>query len=211
MLAISFAPFVGNCTGLDPEPGMIAAAKAAAAEAGVALSLIEGRMEEFPATQIYDIITIGRALHWLERTPTLAVLERILATDSGRILICRASSVETPETPWVKPYRKVRSAWASGPEEKRHRIHPNDWFADSCFGARGETSVTERRQVTIADLIGRALSRSNTSPEVVAGGQEQFEAQVAAALEPFVQDGVLVEQIIARATIFGYLAHTMTA
>ncbi len=203
LLAIGFSPFVGACTGLDPEPLMIAAAKVAAEEAGVPLALIHGKVEQFPTTQTYDIITIGRALHWLERTPTLAVLERILATDSGRILICRTSSVETPETPWVKPYRKVRSAWASGPPEKRYRMHPGDWFADSCFGVLGETSVTERHQVTIADLIGRALSRSNTSPEVVAGRQEQFEAQVAAVLEPFVQDGVLVEQIVARASIFG--------
>jgi SAM-dependent methyltransferase len=205
MLAIGFAPFVGSCTGLDPEPGMIAAAKDAAAEAGVALSLIHGRIEEFPMTQTYDVITIGRAHHWLERTPTLAVLERILAHDPGHILICRSSSVETPETPWVKPYRRVRSAWASGPAEKHYRIHPSEWFADSCFSAVGEISVTERRQVTIADLIGRALSRSNTSPEVVAGGQEKFEAEIAAALAPFVQDGVLEEQIVARASIFGRL------
>jgi SAM-dependent methyltransferase len=205
MLAIGFAPFVGSCTGLDPEPLMIAAAKDAAAEAGVALSLIHGRIEEFPMTQPYDVITIGRAHHWLERAPTLAVLERILARDSGHILICRASSVETPETPWVKPYRKVRSAWASGPKEKRYRVDPSEWFRDSCFSAMGETSVTERSQVTIADLIGRALSRSNTSPEVVAGGQEKFEAQIAAALEPYVRDGVLIEQIVARASIFGRL------
>jgi len=106
----------------------------------------------------------------------------------------------------VKPYRKVRSAWASGrPEEKHYRVVPSEWFVDSRFSEMGETSVNERRQVTIADLIGRALSSSNTSPEVVAGGQEKFEAQIAAALEPFVQDGVLVEQIVARASIFGRL------
>jgi SAM-dependent methyltransferase len=40
MLAIGFAPLVGSCIGLDPEPLMIAAARSAAAEAGVALSLI---------------------------------------------------------------------------------------------------------------------------------------------------------------------------
>jgi SAM-dependent methyltransferase len=205
MLAIGFAPFVGSCTGLDPEPGMIAAARDAAAGAGLVLPLIQGRIEEFPNIQTYDVITIGRAQHWLERTPTLAVLERILAPGSGRILICRASSVETPETPWVKPYRKVRSAWASGPAEKRDRLHPSEWFADSCFGAVGETLVTERRQVTVADLIGRALSRSNTSPEVVAGRLQKFELEIAAALAPFVQEGVLIEQIVSRASIFGRL------
>jgi SAM-dependent methyltransferase len=205
LLAIGFARFVGSCTGLDPEPGMITAAKDAAAEAGVALSLVEGRIEEFPTNQTYDLITIGRAQHWLERTPTLAVLERILAPGSGRILICRASSVETPETPWVKPYRKVRSAWASGPADKQYRVDPSEWFRESCFSAIGEISVTERHQVTIADLIGRALSRSNTSPEVVAVGQKKFESEIAATLAPFVQDGVLEEQIVARASIFGRL------
>ena len=62
--------------------------------------------------------------------------------------------------------------------------------------------VTESRQLTIADLIGRALSRSNTSPEVLAKGRAKFEAQIADALEPFVRDGVLAEQIEARASIF---------
>jgi ubiquinone/menaquinone biosynthesis C-methylase UbiE len=87
LLAIGFAPFVGRCTGLDPEPLMITAARDAAAEAGVALSLIHGRIEELPTVQTYDLVTIGRALHWLERDATLAVLERILAPDFGRILI----------------------------------------------------------------------------------------------------------------------------
>jgi SAM-dependent methyltransferase len=205
LLAIGFAPFVGRCTGLDPEPGMIAAAKAAAAEAGVTLPLIHGRIEEFPTTQTYDVITIGRALHWLKRSATLTVLERILAPDSGRILICRASSTETGETAWVKHYQEVRRAWASESDEKHYRIDGKEWFADSCFRALGETSVTERRQVTIADLIGRAQSRSNTSPEILGEGQARFEAEIAAALEPFVQDGVMVEHIVARASIFGRL------
>jgi len=204
LLAIGFVPFVSLCTALDPEPGMITAAKAAAAEAGFALSLIHGRIEEFPITQAYDVITIGRALHWLERSATLTVLERILAPGSGRILICGASSIETPETGWMKPYQEVRHAWASGPDEKHYRIDGKEWFADSCFRTLGETSVIERRQITISDLIGRALSRSNTSPEILGEGQTRFEAEIAAALEPFVRDGVLEEQIVARASIFGF-------
>jgi SAM-dependent methyltransferase len=202
LLAIGFAPFVGRCTGLDPEPAMITAARTAAAEAAVSLSLIQGRIEEFPTTQTYDVVTIGRALHWLERSATLRVLERIVS-ESGRILICGASSVETPESPWVKAYAEVRRAWASGPDEKHYRIDPKEWFAGSCFRALDETLVTERRQLTISDLIGRALSRSNTSPEILSQGQARFEAEITAALDPFVQEGLLREQIVARASIFG--------
>jgi SAM-dependent methyltransferase len=202
LLAIGFAPFVGSCTGLDPEPGMIAAAKAAAAHAGVRLTLMQGRVEEFLTTQTYNVITIGRALHWLERSATLGVLERIVS-ESGRILICGASSVETPESPWVKAYAEVRRAWASGPDERHYRIDPKQWFAGSCFRVLDEALVTQRRQLTISDLIGRALSRSNTSPEILSQEQARFEAEIAGALEPFVQDGVLVEQIVARASVFG--------
>ena len=39
--------------------------------------------------------------------------------------------------------------------------------------------------------------------QILAKGQARFEAEIAAALEPFMQDGVLQEQIVARASIFG--------
>ena len=188
-LAIGFAPFVAQCTGIDPEPGMIAAAEAAAAKASVVLSLITSRIEEFSTTQTYDVITIGRALHWLEPNPTLAIMKRIVS-DSGHILVCAASTVEAPDSPWLKSYAEVRRAWASGPDEKHHRIDGKEWFADSCFKALGDVSLTENYQVMIGDLIGRALSRSNTSPEIVAKGRARFEEEITAALEPFVRDGL---------------------
>ncbi len=202
LLAIGFAPFVGCCTALDPEAAMIAAAKTTAAETGVELSLIHGRIEEFPAVQTYDVITIGRALHWMERSAALPVLEQIVS-DSGRILICGATVAETPETAWVKSYKEVCRAWTSRPDERRGG-DGTEWFANSRFGGLGKTSVTVCRQVTIADLVGRALSKSSTSSEILAKGQARFETEIAAALEPFVQDGLLQEQIVARASIFGH-------
>jgi cyclopropane fatty-acyl-phospholipid synthase-like methyltransferase len=201
LLAIGFAPFVGRCTGLDPEAAMIAAAKAAAAETGVELSLIHGRIEELPTTQTYDVITIGRALHLMERSAALTVLEQVVS-DSGRILICGASGIETPETAWLKPYKEVCRAWTSRPGEKRGS-DGTEWFANSCFGGLGKTSVTVCHQVTISDLVGRALSKSSTSSEILAKGRARFEAEIAAALGPFMQDGVLQEQIVAQASIFG--------
>ncbi len=201
LLAIGFAPFAGRCTGLDPEAAMIAAARAAAAETGVELSLIHSRIEEFATTQTYDVITIGRALHWMERSAALPVLERIVS-DSGRILICGASGVETPETTWVKSYKEVCRAWTSRPEERRGS-DGTEWFVGSCFRGLGKASVTIYRQATIPDLIGRALSKSSTSSQILAKGLAGFETEIATALEPFVKNGVLQEQIVARASIFG--------
>src|SRR3974390_3609965 len=48
LLALGFAPYVGRVVGVDPEPGMLAAAREAAARAGVDLTLIEGKVETLP-------------------------------------------------------------------------------------------------------------------------------------------------------------------
>jgi hypothetical protein len=77
------------------------------------------------------------------------------------------------------------------------------WFADSRFSKLDDISVTYAQQVSIDDLIGRALSKSNTSPSVLGGRQTEFEAELRAVLDPFSQDGVLTEEIVARAAVFG--------
>ena len=201
LLAIGFAPYVARCTGIDPEAAMITAAGSAAEEAGVALTLIHGRIEEFPEKGPFDLVTIGRALHWMDSKAALPVLERIVS-GSGHILICRASGVETEATPWMKPYDDVRRRWASESGGQRYRTDAKEWFAGSSFGELATVSVTESRQVTIGDLVGRSLSRSITSPAVLGERRAAFEAEITATLEPFAENGVLQEQIVARAAIF---------
>src|SRR5260370_33240951 len=67
LLALGFSPFFGEGFGVDPEPAMIAAAREAAARSGVALHLIEGRAETLPPSiGTFDVVTIGRALHWID-------------------------------------------------------------------------------------------------------------------------------------------------
>jgi SAM-dependent methyltransferase len=204
LLAIGFAPFVKHCTGIDPESAMITAARAAAAEAGVALSLIHARIEEFTTALTFDFITIGRALHWMQHDTALPVLERILS-DRGHILICGAHCVDTPSNPWLKPYYDVCHGGLSDTDRKRYRIEAKEWFAGSRFCELATTSVTQSRQVSIAELVGRALSKSNTSPEILGEQRTRFEAEIRAALEPFAQHGVLQEQIAASASIFSRL------
>jgi SAM-dependent methyltransferase len=200
LLAIGFAPFVAHCTAIDPEPAMLSAATKAAAETGGALTFHQSRIEDFSTMTRFDIITIGRALHWLDRPAALAQLDQLLAP-AGRMLICGASSVEGEPSPWHKRYTELRHAWASD-DEIKHHVDAATWFAGSAFIENTNITVTELRLVTIAELIGRALSKSNTSPAVLGEHRMQFDAEVTAGLEPFVRDGVLQEQIVARARVF---------
>ena len=75
------------------------------------------------------------------------------------------------------------------PTERRYRIDANGMVSNSSFAGLGKASVTERHRVTIADLVGRALSNANTSPEIWLKDKQNLGARTAAALEPFVQDG----------------------
>jgi ubiquinone/menaquinone biosynthesis C-methylase UbiE len=203
VLTLGFAPYVRCAIGLDPEPSMIEAAKTAAAGTELPVSFLPGRIEEFTSADWFDIVTIGRALHWLDRDAALPVLERIVS-DSGRILTCGARSVEHPGAPWVKTYEDVCHSYVSDADKGiRYRLDPNGWFAESYFEQADVIEVAETREVTIPDLVGRALSKSNTSPARLGDRRQAFEAEIAAALEPFADRGVLQEQIVARATIFG--------
>jgi SAM-dependent methyltransferase len=204
-LAIGFAPYVGSCAGVDPEPAMLAAARQLAGEAGVQLVLIESRLEDLPASiGVFQVATIGRALHWLDRAEAPPVIARLVAS-GGYLLVCGALSADGPENPWATAFHDIRRAWSSEPDE-RHRYHiygdVDAWFTDSPFHNLDEISVSYRHRVTLDHLVGRALSLSTTSPAVLGERRGEFEAALRGALEPFAENGALPEEVRARAQVF---------
>src|ERR1700733_1282919 len=61
ILSVGFAPYCREVVGVDPEPGMVEAARAGAKRARVAVRFIEGRFEDVaPKLGAFDIVTIGR-------------------------------------------------------------------------------------------------------------------------------------------------------
>lgn len=200
-LAIGFAPYVGSCVGVDVETEMLAAARVEAARAGVHVELIQARIEDLPENiGIFQVVTIGRALHWFDRDEAIAVLERIVDAN-GWIAICGTRAHSAATQGWAGKFHEVRRAWSSEPDESRYHINLEDWFRGSRFQKTDEVQVTESHQVTIQDLIGRALSLSTTSPEVLGDRRPDFEAAMHEALEPLSQDGFFDEEVTAIATI----------
>jgi hypothetical protein len=72
----------------------------------------------------------------------------------------------------------------------------------SRFGLLDAISVSDAQEVSIEDLVGRALSRSSTSPVVLGSLQPEFESAIRAVLEPFSQNGNLEERLLSHATVF---------
>jgi SAM-dependent methyltransferase len=200
-LAVGFAPFVGSCTGVDVETEMLAAARVEAARAGVHLNLMQARIEELPPDiGTFQAVTIGRALHWFDRDEALAVLDRIVAPD-GWIAICGTRTFGAAAQNWSGTFHDIRRAWSSDPDETRYHIDLDEWFRGSRFHKTEQIDVSVNQEVSIADLIGRALSMSTTSPEVLGDRRNAFEDAMREALEPLSNDGLFDEQITAGATI----------
>jgi SAM-dependent methyltransferase len=200
-LAIGFAPYVKSCVGVDVETEMLAAARVEAARAGVHVELLQARIEDLPPdVGLFQAVTIGRALHWFDRDKAIAVLERIVDAD-GWIAICGTRAHSVASQGWTGKFHDIRRAWSSDPDESRYRINLDEWFRGSRFRKVEDIEVTESRQVTIPDLIGRALSLSTTSPEVLGDRRPAFEAALREALDPLSVDGVFDEQVTAIATI----------
>lgn len=201
-LALGFAPHVASCTGIDPEPSMLAEARQQAAEAGVSLNLFEARIEQLPETlDPFDIVTIGRALHWMEPQAALRVLDRIVV-DGGSILICGASPPPGSSNPWLEPYNEVRSRWVDHRGEERYSADAEQRFAGSRFRFVERIVVTTTHSVTVDELVRRSLSRSTTSPRVLGDRLAEFEQALAEAVRPFTSDGILLEEIDASARVF---------
>jgi SAM-dependent methyltransferase len=200
-LAIGFARFVKSTVGLDPEPAMIEAARKSAEQAGAQVTFRVGRIEDFAASERFDLVTIGRALHWLDRAPALEVLDHIVS-GKGWVAVCRAAIMKTPATSWLKPYQEICRSWSDNPD-RRYRLEATNWFAGSRFHKVDTISVAGTRRVSVADLIGRALSKSSTSPAFLGERQAEFVAELTAALTPYSQHGHLEETVASSATIFG--------
>jgi SAM-dependent methyltransferase len=207
LLALGFAPYVGRIVGVDPEPAMIEAARRAAANAGHALTLIKGKAETLPADiGTFDIVTIGRALHWMDRDQTLALLDRLVARD-GTIAICASFSATDGRNPWLDDYNEVRRRWSpallweeAGRGTRTHRDLPA-FFRGSAFQPTELVTIETSHAVSVQDLTRRTLTYSSSSPDALGENVEAMLHEVGERLASFGRDGVIAETIVSTAQI----------
>ena len=167
----------------------------------MALPVIEGRAEELDeGLGPFDLITIGRALHWMDREATLPVFDRILAS-GGRILICGSTILPGESNPWRAAYDAVLRSWGAARDGGHRRVYEH-WFDGSRFAQIAEIKVAHRQITTPEALFERALTRSTISPAVLGSRTEAFRAELLEALAPFFPDSSGPEVIEAKAAVF---------
>jgi len=198
LLAIGFAPYCAETVGVDPEPAMVEAARAAAKRAGVAAIFIEGRFEDkAPSLGAFDAVTIGRAIHWLDPELAPEALDRVVKP-KGRVLVCHASSVEDGRNPWLGAFKSVRDRW----RDDRPKHDRDVFFGRGPFVPRGTIRVETATTIPVDRLADRVLSMSTSSPERLGDEAPAMRTAMREALAPFAPEGTIQDIVEAEADVF---------
>jgi SAM-dependent methyltransferase len=207
LLALAFAPHVGAVVAVDPEPAMLEAAEAGARAAGVTLTTIRGSSYDLDGSfGSFDLVTIGRAFHWMDRPATLRALDRLIEP-AGAIALFHDSHLDARENDWRPVFKQVTDAFGGEQGWSHRRQTGPRWVIQesvllvSPFRRLERLGVVERRDLTIDRLVGRALSMSGTSPDALGERRALFEATLRDALAPFATDGALAELVETSALI----------
>jgi SAM-dependent methyltransferase len=201
LLALGFAPYVGRIVGVDPEPAMLEAARKAAARAGQGFTLIEGKAEALPADiGTFDVVTVGRALHWMERKAIAALFERLVAP-AGAIVICSARSAADGRNSWLDEFNAARRFWSGSSEGERHRQDFEAVFQGTRFRLTDSITVESSHEIGVSDLAQRVLTFSTSSPQVLGDKANAMLHDIEQRLLPFSRDGVLTEIVLSRADV----------
>ncbi|MCB4767536.1 methyltransferase domain-containing protein [Ancylobacter sp. Lp-2] len=193
-LAILFARLGYDVTGMDPEPSMLAAAKADAAAAGVRLELIRGSSYDLsPALGRFGAAVMGRAFHWMDRPATLRALDTLIEPGGGVVLMGDRRLHATPD--WHAVLDRLAERHAPQRYADRRARQQPGWVPHEAVLLASPFAHVERigrilpRERGIEDVIGLAYSRSLTSPAALGDAQPAFERELRDELERLAPDG----------------------
>jgi SAM-dependent methyltransferase len=177
---------------------MVEAARGAAEGAGVAVRFLEGQFEDIaPRLGAFDLVSIGRAIHWLDPNPARTALDRVLAP-RGRVLVCGATSAKDGRNPWLEAFNSVRDRWKGDRPSRDHQ----SFFADGQFTRTGTIRVEGTYAVPVERLVERVLSMSTSSSERIGDEVPAMKSAMREKLAPFAADGMIADVVEARAEVF---------
>lgn len=207
LLALGFAAYAGRVVGIDPEPNMLAAARVAAARARTDVTFMEGRAEDLPDTiGGFDVVTIGRALHWMDRNALGPLFARLVAR-GGAIVVCTSSAVRDGRNSWLEEYNAARRNWSDAgllrDADKGARTHRNlaDVLGPAGFAVAETVNIETTHEVSARDLARRVLTFSSSSPAALGDKVEAMLSDIETRLLQFSRDGVLTETLVSTADI----------
>jgi SAM-dependent methyltransferase len=206
VLAGAFAPLAGEVVAIDPEPEMLLIAQATFGGTANIRFMQGSSFDLSPSLGRFQLVTMGRSFHWMDRAATLHLLDGMIEPD-GAVALFNSHLCEVPDNAWYAGYRDLLRRYAES-DTTHARHHAGTWvrheafLLDSAFCQVDDVSVIERRQVTVEQLIDRAFSRSSTAPDRLGeAASATMAADIEALLRPQAVDGMLTEVVATGALL----------
>jgi ubiquinone/menaquinone biosynthesis C-methylase UbiE len=199
----------GRVVGVDPNPGMLAVARSAAAAEGVAIEWREGRAESLPVENaVFDLVCCQVALMFFEDRPAaLREMRRVLAP-RGRIAVSVAQGIES-QPPLYAALDEIivrhlgipilaRTVFSLGDADELRTLLEGAGFHGVVVEPFAVTARIPdpagflRLELGGAIEFGAAAALAGMDPVARAATLEAVQAEAEAAIRPYVERGTLV-------------------
>ena len=186
-------PQVASVVAVDPDPDMLEQAKRKTARRGSSdVRFVQATAEEIDGSYGgFDLVTAGASFHWMDRD---AVGRTIARGVGGSLVILGSASLWHGDEPWHGIVRDVIRRWLG--EERRAGTgvfqsprQPHQALLEQLGYAVAEATFESDREWSPRTLLGYLYSTSFASPEVLAGNQDRFEADLMESLLAFDHSG----------------------
>ena len=198
VVAQGFSAYVDSIVAFDGNKNMIdIALKETASYSNI--QILHTLFNDLDVSGKFDLITIGRAIHWLDRDFLLSALRRLLKED-GHIIVC-GSGYAKDNSAWLRAYYDVWTHWSR--ETNQLKYDGIDVFRRSDFVSIYSISSEEIRNYSINDLINITLSYPSLS-EPVESAKEKFRHDLESALLPFLRNDEIKARIVTWGNVFRF-------
>jgi len=164
-LAIDFAPLAGQVTAIDPAPEMLEQAQRNFETAGVQVRLLQGSSAALDPAQLgsFQLVTIGRAFHWMDRAPTLRALDALIGK-AGAVALFSETYPDIPTNAWHDDFQPLIDSYGAADPAKLNRspLRHEAVLLESAFDRLERIAVLERRITPVERFVDRALSFATT-------------------------------------------------
>jgi SAM-dependent methyltransferase len=195
-VTLVLAPLFQAVVGLDPDPGMLACASAAAAERGVGnATWVRQRAEALPAgLGRFRVVTFAASFHWMDR-PRVASAVAAMLDPGGAVVQVDAPAYRVGESgqgslPYPPPpddaLDQLRRQYLGRDRRAGRGIRntspdgEDGVFQGAGFRPAQTVTVPDGRAVelTVDDVVARVFSMSSTAPHLFGDRREDYERDV---------------------------------
>ena len=191
-VALFFADLFEGVIGLDPDSGMLAEARRAAAEETISnASWVQMRAEDLPGPlSTFRVISFGQSFHWMDRPRVASTVREMLDADGAVVQLDLWHTTPPNRVPSNGPYPPIpeeaidelRRRWL-GPDRRAGQGFRNTSpdGEDAVFQAAGFAPeelviVSDDRTLerSVGDVVAWVLSTSSTAPHLFGDRLDDF-------------------------------------